>query len=223
MNKVLKNQGYHLLGYVVIGTFLAATAGQFPERHNHFWGLSALEWIAVSWILAGVHQAYIAFLARLELYLGKIRAWFGSDGFPIFKVGFFLLSLTRLATVIPISLATVNTLPVPRSVSVALIVVTAPFILWTFYSFVFYFGIDRAACADHFDPAYRGGALEKMGIFRFLSNPGYSIGILIIYHAGLMWQSSLGLVAAAAHHAFVWCAYYSFERPDMKEIYGPNA
>lgn len=62
-----------------------------------------------------------------------------------------------------------------------------------------------------------------MGIFRFLSNPGYSIGILIIYHAGLMWQSSLGLIAAAAHHAFVWCAYYSFERPDMKEIYGPNA
>ena len=96
----------------------------------------------------------------------------------------------------------------------------APFILWTFYSLIFHFGLDRAACADHFDPAFRGESLEKRGIFRFVPQPGYTVGLLILYHAGLLWMSLPGLVLAAFHHAFVWCAYLTFEKPDMEEIYG---
>jgi hypothetical protein len=46
------------------------------------------------------------------------------------------------------------------------------------------------------------------------------VGLLILYHAGLLWESVLALVVAAFHHAFVWVAYFSSEKPDMREIYG---
>lgn len=83
-----------------------------------------------------------------------------------------------------------------------------------------YFGITRPFGADHFDPAYRRAPLETRGIFKYVPNSMCVVVLLVLYHPGLLWHSSLGLVAAASHHAFVWCHYFCTERPDMREIYG---
>lgn len=223
MEKALRGQGRHLLAYLAIGAVLLLAASQLADADDRAWGRSAFTWVTISWVLAGLHQAWVAFFWRSELYLGQVRAWLGEAGFPVYRAGFFVLGPARLLTVVPISLATEDTLPIPRALAVALIVVSTPFILWTFWSFLAYLGMDRAVGADHFDPAWRGASLETRGIFRYVRNPAYAVGLLILYHAGLVWMSGLGLVAAAAHHAFVWCHYLCSERPDMREIYGEKA
>ncbi len=220
MSKVFRYQGYHLLLYLAIGTALYAAILQFPEGHRRVLGLSAREMILLSWIFAALHQGWIAFFWRMELYLGRISAWLGRAGFTVFRVGFVTFAAVRLLLLIPISLATAQTASLSRALSLALIVATTPFILWALYSVHAYFGVNRAFGADHFDPAYRGATLEKRGIFRYIPNSMYTVVLLLLYHPGLFWHSGPGLVAAAAHHALVWTHYFCTEKPDMKEIYG---
>jgi hypothetical protein len=220
MSKVLKNQGYHLVAYILLGGLLYLVVRYLPESHNRVWGLSACWWLAISWIFAGAHQFYIVFNWRLELHHKKISAWFGKAAFPIYRTVFYILGSTRMLLLIPVSIATYGTLPIPYEVSIALIIVTTPFILWACYSTVFYFGLNRLVGADHFDPKYRGGTLEKRGIFKYIPNSMYTVALLMIYHPGLICHSTLGLIGAAVQHAFVWTHYFCTEKPDMQVIYG---
>lgn len=223
MSRVLKNQGYHLLTYLVVGAVLYVAVVQFPQGDRRIWGLSAREMILLSWLFAGLHQGWIAFFWRMEYYLGKIRAWFGQAGFTIYRIGFVTFASVRLLLLIPISMATAGTASLPGELAVALIVASTPFILWAGYSVHAYFGVNRAFGADHFDPAYRGGRLETRGVFKYIPNAMYTVVLLVIYHPGLLWDSGPGLVAAAAHHALVWTHYFCTEKPDMQEIYGPKS
>lgn len=222
MNRILKRQGYHLLSYIAIGVLLYFTAVKLPG-HSRLWGLSTSQWILFSWILAGIFQMWILLFWRLELYYGRISAWMGRSGFSIFRLGFILLGLGRLLPLIPISLSTAHTMSVSLYVTIPIIVATTPFIIWGLYSVVFYFGINRAFGADHFDPAYRSGTLEKRGIFKYIPNSMYVVVLLVLYHPGLLWQSLPGLITAAAHHAFVWTHYFCTEKPDMGVIYGQDS
>lgn len=223
MSRVLRNQGYHLLLYIVIGAVLYAAIMQFPDGRAKIWGLSARDMILLSWIFAGLHQGWIAFFWRTELYTGRISAWLGRAGFSVFRAGFITFASCRLLLLIPISLLTAQTASIPRALSIALIVLTTPFILWGLYSVVAYFGLNRAFGADHFDPAYRHGSLEKRGVFKYIPNSMYTVVLLAIYHPGLLWHSWPGLIAAAAHHTLVWVHYFCTEKPDMTEIYGQTA
>ncbi|MDH3230129.1 MAG: hypothetical protein OEN55_10080 [Alphaproteobacteria bacterium] len=220
MARVFRYQGYHLLLYVAIGAALYAAVVQFPDGDPQVWGLSAREMILLSWTFAALHQGWIVFFWRTELYYGKISAWFGPAGFAIFRIGFVAFASCRLLLLIPISMATAETASIPRVVSVALIAVTTPFILWGLYSVFVYFGATRAFGADHFDPAYRKGSLEQRGIFKYIANSMYTVVLLLLYHPGLLWHSWPGLITAAAHHALVWTHYFCTEKPDMKAIYG---
>ena len=220
MSRVFRYQGYHLLLYLAIGAILYAATMQIPAGHRQVWGYSARELILLSWIFAGAHQAWIAFFWRMELHRGKISAWFGRAGFPIFATGFVVFFLSRMLLLIPISFASAQTAPIPPAVSITLILVTTPFIVWGLYSVTVYFSVIRAFGADHFDPAWRNASLEKRGIFKYIPNAMYTVVLLLIYHPGLFWLSAPGLLAAAAHHALVWCHYFCTEKPDMKEIYG---
>lgn len=220
MSRILKNQGYHLLLYVVIGALLYVAVVQFPEGGRRIWGLTAGEMIGLSWIFAALHQGWIVFFWRLELYFGKIRTLFGPAGFTIFRIGFVTFAGMRLLLLIPISLATADTASLPRALSLGLIVATTPLILWALYSVHTYFSVNRAFGADHFDPAYRGGTLERRGIFKYIPNAMYTVILLVLYHPGLLWDSGPGLIAAAGHHALVWTHYFCTEKPDMREIYG---
>ncbi len=217
---ILKNQAYHLLAWLVIGALLYFAAEHFSAKESSIRGLSTFSWILISWIFAGLHQAWIVFFWRMELYTGKISRWLGKSGFLIFRIGFIVFSLIRLFPVIPVSLSTANTMSIPPYVTIPIIVISIPFILWGLYSVIFYFSVTRAFGADHFDPSYRKGTLEKRGIFKYIPNSMYTIILLMLYHPGLLLQSPLGLITAAAHHAFVWVHYFCTEKPDMKVIYG---
>ena len=79
--------------------------------------------------------------------------------------------------------------------------------------------MNRVFGADHFDQAYRTKGLEMRGVFRYIPNAMYTLVFLLAYHPGLLWESRLSLLVAAAHHVFVWCHYFFTEKPDMREIY----
>jgi hypothetical protein len=223
MTKLFRRQGYHLVFYLAVGAVLYAAVIQFPEGDRRIWGLSAREMVGLSWLFAGLHQGWIVFFWRMELQFGKIRTWLGPAGFTLYRIGFVAFAAGRILLLIPISLATAGTASLPRELSVALVIVTTPFILWALSCVYAYFGVNRAFGADHFDPAYRGGSLEKRGIFRYVPNTMYTVVLLVLYHPGLLWDSGPGLITAAAHHALVWVHYFCTEKPDMADIYGTNA
>jgi len=219
--KLFKNQGYHLLAWVFLGGLLYMESRRFAGSGTaHIWGCSAKEWLLLSWVFAACHQGWVWFFWRLELYRGQISAWFGSGGFLVYRTGFVLFASVRMFSIIPISLATAETLHTPKWLSLGLVIITTPFIIWGLFSVVAYFGIKRAFGADHFDEKYRGGTLEKRGIFRYVPNAMYTVVLVALYHPGLLLSSRLGLAAALAHHLFVWTHYFCTERPDMREIYG---
>jgi Phospholipid methyltransferase len=221
MNKTLERQGWHSLAYVVIGAALLLAAWHLPGAHGRGrYGVSAFEWVVFSWILAGLHQGSIAAAWRLELHHGLVSAYLGKrGGFLVHRIVYVLTGGLRLLAVIPISLTTAHTLAVPPWVSIPLLAISMPFTVWGLWCALAYFGLDRAAGVDHFDPARRQG-FEQRGLYNYIGNVMYTVVLLMLYHPGLVFQSALGLVVAAAHHAFVWVHYWCTEKPDLREIYG---
>ena len=206
IGKILERQVIHMAIYGALGALLYRVSQG-----------DAL--VLLSWIFAGLMQAWIAAGWRLELHLGKLSAWFGDRAFRVFQVGFVLFALPRMLLVIPISAASPGTSGIPMWVRLSLIGLTTPFILWGAISFLLYFGISRAMGADHFDHTYRGAPLVTRGLFRYVPNVGYAVVLLALYHPALLYDSALGLLTAAAHHALVWTHYFCTERPDMRAIY----
>ena len=220
MRRVFENQAYHLLAYLMLGALLYWATLSVPVGRGRLWGVSTAEWVGLSWLLAGAHQGWVGFFWRTQLHGGLIKKRLGGSGFVLFAVGFVLFGGSRMLMIIPIAASSARSVPIPGFVSLTLLVGTTPFILWGLFSVLFYFGLKRSFGTDHFDPAYRGGTLEKRGIFKYVPNAMYTVVLLAIYHPGLLFESTLGLIAAAAHHAFVWCHYFCTERPDMRHIYG---
>ena len=220
LRKRLEFQGYHLLAFVFLGALQYVAIVNIPLGSGSVWGHSSGEWVALAWIFAGIFQAWVAFFWRMELYGRWITNKFGNPGFLLHQVGYGVLGLIRFALLIPICISTKNTLPVSPLVSITIIVVTTPPILWALYSAAVHFGFTRAAGADHFIPHYREGGFEKKGLYKYVPNVMYTIALFGLYHAGLFWFSTLGLVVAASHHVFVWVHYFCTERPDIREIYG---
>ena len=220
---VLQHQGYHLLGYVVLGGILAYAMQAGSGLHGRAWGLSTAELVAASWVLAGIFQFGGALVWRLELYHGAIQKWFGRAGFIAFGTVFPVVGITRMLLVIPIAQSTRDGMTLHPALFWTLILVPMPLILWACHSVLAYFSFRRAIGADHFDPSYRNRTLETRGIFKYIRNPMYAVILLLIYHPGLFFESWFGLLAAACHHSLVWLHYFCTEKPDLREIYGPGA
>jgi len=208
----------HLAAYLAVGPGLY---GLLPVGDGvRIWGLTCREWAALSWLFAGLFQGWIAVAWRCELYGGIVGTRFGPRGFRLFQVGFVLLGFCRFVPLVPLSMASARTLPLSRDLSWILIAATTPFILWALHTILCHLGFDRATGADHFFPEFRGSAPLKDGLFRYVNNPAYTVGLLALYHPGLLWLSAPGLVVAACHHALVWTHYYCTEKPDLEHIYG---
>jgi hypothetical protein len=217
LQKIFKYQIYHLAAYLSLGAFLIRYSG--ADKGAAFAGFNAFEWVALSWIVAGLFQGWILLFWRLELYGGKIGKWFGGNGFMLFRVGFVLLGGLRFLSLIPIAYLSRDTLPLNPVLKLVLIAGTTPLILWGLYSVIVFFKINRAFGADHFFPEYRNMLLERRGIYKYISNSMYTVVLLVIYHPALLYESAPGLLAAFVHHLLVWVHFFCTERPDMEQIY----
>lgn len=91
------------------------------------------------------------------------------------------------------------------------------------YSVVRYFGMARAAGADHYASRYRDMPLVRGGIFRFTSNGMYLYAFLLFWALAVCFDSAAALAVAAFSHAYIWVHFYATEKPDMEFLYASTA
>ena len=215
-------------------TTQAPAPGLWTGQGLHSIGLVALlacvwaAWIAVAepspmafWIAIAcpiVHQVFVWLAWRFELQSAAISR---SIGFQGYLVIFFLLFGGRFVSLFTLAWLDRGSLglgDLPRAL--ATVILAAPG-LYAMYSVKRFFGMARAAGADHFDLRYRTMPFVKEGIFRFTSNGMYAFAFLLFWAIAIGFDSSAALIVTAFSHAYIWVHFYATEKPDMDFIYSP--
>ncbi len=202
------------LHFVSLALLLAATWWAWTQVGRPF---AVAFWIAVS--IPVLHQIFVWVAWRAEL------GWKGTSksiGFNGYLAVFFALFLGRFAALAVLAWLDRGSLAVPLALQlVAVIALGAPG-LYAMYSVHRYFGLRRAAGADHFDERYRSMPLVKDGIFRFTSNGMYLYAFLLFWAVGFALTSEAALIGAAFSHLYIWVHFVCTEKPDMESIYGED-
>lgn len=221
--KIFKNQFWHLLSLAILVPVLIGFINK-NEVDILYGGLFHVEtyiWLIAAILAPIVHQIYVLICWRSELYYQSISKLFGRKrGFRLYKIGFAVLILLRLVTIVILAISNEGTLYISPFISYSLAVLFAIPVFYLFYSVFKYFGMDRAFGIDHFEPeAASNLSMVKEGIFKYTSNGMYVVGFLILWIPGLIFLSKAALLAALFNHIYIWIHYYFTELPDMKFIY----
>lgn len=91
--------------------------------------------------------------------------------------------------------------------------------IYAVYSVHRYFGLARAAGADHFEARYRTMPLVNKGIFRYTTNGMYLYAFLCFWAIAIGFNSVAALIIAAFSHAYIWVHFFATEKPDMDYLY----
>jgi hypothetical protein len=91
--------------------------------------------------------------------------------------------------------------------------------VYAMYSVQRYFGMARAAGADHFDDRFRNMPLVNEGIFRLTRNGMYWFAFLLFWAIAAGFNSNAALTVAAFSHVYIWVHYFATEKPDMAYLY----
>jgi hypothetical protein len=171
-------------------------------------------WIAVCFPI--VHQIFVWLAWRLELLFSSTSNTIGFRGYVAL---FFLLFGGRFVSLLVLAWMDRGSLQLqsfPQTVVTGILTLLG---IYAMYSVMRFFGMARAAGADHFDPRYRSMPLVKEGIFRFTSNGMYLYAFLLFWAIAVGFNSSAGLAVAAFSHAYIWLHFYATEKPDMDFLY----
>ena len=173
-------------------------------------------WSAVAFPV--LHQVFVWLTWRLELHSGAISK---SIGFHRYLLFFFVLFSGRFISLLILAWIDRGSLHLPTVFLAILTTLLALPGAYAMYSVKKYFGMARAAGADHFDLRYREMPLVKKGIFRFTSNGMYLCAFLLFWAIAVGLNSIAALIVAAYSHVYIWVHYYATEKPDMKILYNP--
>ncbi len=171
-------------------------------------------WIAVSFPI--VHQVFVWIAWRLELSSSAASKTIGFRGY---LACFFLLFGSRFLSLIALAWMDRGSLHLqifPRIVVTAILGMVG---VYAMYSVMRFFGLARAAGADHFDSRYRNMPFVREGIFRFTSNGMYVYAFLLFWAIAVGFNSTAALTVAAFSHAYIWVHFYATEKPDMDFLY----
>lgn len=171
-------------------------------------------WLAVA--APVVHQVFVWLAWRLELRSSAISR---TIGFRAYLVCFFVLFGSRFLVLVALAWLDRGSLGLNVVPLAALVILLALPGIYAMYSVNRYFGMARAAGADHFDQRYRDLPLVKEGIFRFTSNGMYLYAFLLFWAIAIGFNSAAALIVAAFSHAYIWVHFYATEKPDMESIY----
>ena len=202
-----------LVGVALVSSFDSVRTGQL-------WGVGTPVWLWLAVALPIVHQVFVWFCWRTQLYGSWLTRVFGGLGFPLYAAGFSILGITRVVVVFILALANRDALSMNHTVLRTLAIVAAIPTVYLFYSTLRYFGFKRALGIDHFDLRYRSLPFVRKGIFRFTRNGMYTYGFLLLWMPAMLYASPAALSVALFNHIYIWVHYYSTELPDMKHIYG---
>jgi hypothetical protein len=176
-----------------------------------------LFWLAVAIPIA--HQIFVWAAWRLEL---RSSATSRTIGFRGYLIVFFILFGGRFVSLLALAWANRGALDLgffPQSLIAGSMAAIG---IYAMYSVHRYFGLARAAGADHFFEHYRSMPLVNKGIFRFTSNGMYLYAFLLFWAIAVGFNSSGALIVAAFSHAYIWIHFYVTEKPDMDYLYSPS-
>lgn len=174
-------------------------------------------WSAI--VFPVVHQIFVWITWRLEL---QSSATSRTIGFRGYLTCFFLLFGGRFVSLLALAWCDRGSLELhllPRVLATVLLTLTGGYAM---YSVKCYFGMVRAAGADHFDLQYRDIPLVKRGIFRFTNNGMYIYAFLLFWSIAVGFNSVSALAVAAYSHAYIWVHFFATEKPDMEYLYSKD-
>ena len=172
-------------------------------------------WIAVAFPI--VHQVFVWMAWRLEL---RSSATSRAVGFRGYVALFFVLFGGRFVSLVVLAWMDRGSLNLDVLLRATLTTILAMLGIYAMYSVKRYFGMERAAGADHFDQRFRDMPLVKKGIFRFTSNGMYIYAFLLFWAIAVGFNSAAAVAVAAFSHAYIWVHFYATEKPDMNYLYG---
>ena len=221
IKKVFEYQLWHLFSLIVLISMIKLYLYLNADILNgSFWDISTETWFTLAILIPIVHQVYVWLVWRFELYFRIFSKRVGVKlAFNMYAVGFSFLFVSRLISIIFLSLSSQNTLAFNPIFAYILAAIITPIVIFLFYSVKMYFTVERAYGIDHFDKNYNAPYVKK-GIFKYTNNGMYVFGLMILYLPGLLLLSKAALLVALFNHIYIWVHYYCTERPDMVEIYG---
>jgi hypothetical protein len=175
----------------------------------------ALYWSAV--LIPVVHQVFVWLAWRLELHRKAISRSIRLYGYVSI---FVLLFASRFISLILLAWVDRGSLGLSVLAMVAITLFLSVPSMYAFYSVKRYFGMTRAAGADHFESKYLNMPLVEEGIFRYTKNGMYLYAFLAFPAIAIGFNSSLALVVAAFSQAYIWVHFHATEKPDMEFLYG---
>ena len=174
-------------------------------------------WTAMLFPVA--HQVFVWLAWRLELQSAVTSKTIGFAGYLII---FFVLFFGRFVALAALAWMDRGSLGLPMTIHMITTIVLALPGIYAMYSVHRFFGMVRAAGADHFDSRYRTMALVRQGIFRFTSNGMYAYAFLLFWAIAIGFNSASAIVVAAFSHAYIWIHYFATEKPDMDYLYSSS-
>jgi len=219
--KIFFNQIWHLFYIILFISFiLLATIFDSELLYGSLFNIQTNKWLIVAILTPIIHQIYVAFIWRFELYTSVFTKNLGvKKAFKLYAVGFSILFVFRLITIIFLAFSNKFTLDIDPIVTYIILGFIIPVVIYLFYSVKKYFTIQRAYGIDHFDKDYNVPFVKK-GIFKYTDNGMYIYGLMILYIPGLLLLSKAAILVAFFNHIYIWVHYYTTEQPDMKQIYG---
>lgn len=219
--KIFKYQLWHFLivSILLSGIYFCIKIDS-SVLEGELFGIGTSTWFLLAILSPIFHQTYVFVCWRIELYYSSFSRTFGDKGFYAFKIGFGILIISRLVTLILLAFSNRNTFHANNILIYVMVGILLILSSYLFYSVKKYFGINRAFGLDHFKPeVFRSAPFVNEGIFKYTSNGMYVYGFLILYVPGLLLQSKAALIVAVFSHIYIWVHYYFTELPDMKLIY----
>ena len=220
---MFEKQGWHILLLVLLLVCVLALAHNDDVLKGQLWGISTQVWIWVAIIVPIIHQVFVWLFWRLELHHGLITNWFGESGFRIYKFIFTILFVSRPVSILLLGISNHSTLTFPPILAYGTAFLLFIPGIYTIYSVIHFFGLDRAYGVDHFDLSYRDKPFVNQGMFRYTKNAMYKFGFLILWSLALLTLSKGALLAVVFNHLYIWVHYYFTELPDIRHIYGRAA
>ena len=163
--KVLRHQLWHLLFLVILlGGIILFVNYDDSLLSGELGGVNTATWMILAVLSPIVHQLYVLVCWRLELHYKRISKAFGANGFRLYKIGFAILILSRLVTIIVLALSNHSILsidPVLAYVMAGILFIPS---VYLFYSVQKYFGMDRAfgICLLYTSPSPRDQRGSRM-------------------------------------------------------------
>ena len=102
-----QGQHYSLLIVLLLGVYFLATGDVLSGQ---LWGVGTQTWLWIAIATPVLHQIFVAFAWRSELYHQKMTKWFGDKAFLVYKVIFTILFVGRPITLILLGISNTNTL-----------------------------------------------------------------------------------------------------------------